>query len=138
MSILLDAINNLISANSLVLAGSTSGSVTVVAPAIAGSSTVILPASNSAIATVKQTEIDFGSTGLDEETFIIADASVTANSIISGTIAYVAPTSKSLDEMEMDSFELKFAPGAGQFTLYITTTDGSLVADKFKVNYTIG
>ena len=49
MSILLDAINNLVSANALVLAGSTSGSLTIIAPAIAGSTVLTLPTANGTI-----------------------------------------------------------------------------------------
>jgi hypothetical protein len=82
----------------------------------------------------KQTEIDFGSTPVTDATFIITDADITTSSVIEGTIAYVAPIGKDLDELEFDSFELMFAPGTGQCTLYARSLNG-LVADKFKVNY---
>jgi len=82
----------------------------------------------------KQTEIDFGSTGVMEKNFIIIDTDVTISSNITGSLAYVAPTGKDLDELEFDVLELRFAPGSGQFTLYAVAKEG-LVADKFKINY---
>jgi hypothetical protein len=83
----------------------------------------------------KQTEIDFGTLGVMEKTFIIVDADITTASNITGAIAYVAPTGKELDELEFDNFDFRFAPGSGQCTLYAVAKEG-LVADKFKLNYT--
>lgn len=88
-------------------------------------------------ATLSQTEIDFGSTPVSEASFIVTDANVTASSQLIGSVAYEAPTGKDLDELEMDGLDLKFAPGAGQFTLYARGLDG-YVADTFKINYLIG
>src|ERR1700741_1143891 len=85
----------------------------------------------------KQTEIDFGALPVSEASFTITDADVTATSKITGNIAYEAPTGKDLDEVEMDALDLKFAPGNGQFTLYVKGLEG-YVADKFKVNYQVG
>jgi hypothetical protein len=82
----------------------------------------------------RQTEIDFGATPVDTTTFIITDVNVTTSSIITGQMAYVAPTDKDLDELEFDSFDLRFAAGSGQFTLVARSLEG-LVADKFKINY---
>lgn len=86
---------------------------------------------------IKQTEVDFGTTPVSEASFTITDADVAAGSQIVGTVAYEAPTGKDLDELDMDSFDLKFAPGAGQFTVYVTCLTG-YVADKIKLNYLIG
>src|SRR5258706_8606475 len=72
---------------------------------------------------VKQTEIDFGTTPVSEASFTITDSDVTATSQIIGTVAYEAPTGKDLDELEMDALDLKFGPGAGQFTLYVVGQD---------------
>jgi hypothetical protein len=83
---------------------------------------------------VKQAEVDFGSTPVESATFTITDTNITAASNIVGQIAYVAPTGKDLDELEFDSFDLRFAPGAGQCTLYARSLEG-YVADKFKINY---
>ena len=69
--------------------------------------------------------------------FLVTDPDVEVTSNLQGEVAYVAPTGKDLDEMEMDGLELKFAPGSGQFTLYARGRDG-YVADTFKVNYLIG
>ncbi len=89
-------------------------------------------------ANIKQTEIDFGATPVHEASFVIADADVAPTSQLMGNIAYEAPTGKDLDELEFDGFDLKFAPGTGQFTLYAIALDNAYVADKFKVNYLIG
>jgi hypothetical protein len=85
-----------------------------------------------------QAEVDFGITPVSETSFTVTDANVTTASIISGVVAYVAPTSKELDELEFDKFDLKFAPGSGQYTLYMASQDNSLVTGKFKINYTVG
>lgn len=94
-------------------------------------------AAPTAAASISQTEIDFGTTPVAEASFLITDAAVTASSKLIGTVAYVAPTGKDLDELEMDGLDLKFAPGTGQFTLYARGLDG-YVADTFKINYLVG
>lgn len=86
---------------------------------------------------IKQTEIDFGSSGIDTSEFVIMDTDVSSTSQLIGNVAYEAPTNKDLDELEFDQFDLKFAPGSGQFILRITSLNGC-VADKFKINYLIG
>ena len=86
---------------------------------------------------IKQTEIDFGATPVSEALFTITDGDVSAGSMLIGQVAYEAPTGKVLDEVEMDALDLKFGPDTGQFTLYARGLDG-YVADKFKINYTIG
>lgn len=91
----------------------------------------------SGAAAISQTEVDFGSTPVEEALFTIADAAATATSKIIGSIAYAAPTGKDLDELEMDSLELTFGPkGVGEFYIYARGADG-YVADKFKINYQI-
>lgn len=138
MPVVLGGSDSSVSANSVILAGTTSGTIRIQAPDAAGSSILTVPASNGRIAVNKQTEIDFGSTGLVANTYIITDSAVVSNSVITGSVAYEAPTGKDLDEVEMDYLNLRFGPGVGQFTLFISTTDGSLVADKFKINYSVG
>jgi len=88
-------------------------------------------------AAIKETEIDFGAVPVAEGSFTVVDLSVTASSKIIGNVAYVAPTGKDLDELEMDTLDLKFAPGTGQFTIYAACLTGH-VADKFKINYLVG
>ena len=87
-----------------------------------------------AVTRSKQTEIDFGPVGVLDGSFVVADANVTATSKLTGSIAYDAPTGKSLDELEFDNFDLMFSPGAGAFTLVARPLDGP-VAGTFKVNY---
>lgn len=91
----------------------------------------------SGSATIKQTEIDFGTVPVAEMSFTVLDADVTPTSQLIGGVAYEAPTGKDLDELEMDGLDLKFGPGAGQLTVYARGLDG-YVHDKFKLNYIIG
>jgi len=86
---------------------------------------------------IKQIEIDFESIPVSEKEFVIIDSDVLVTSQIVGNIAYESPTDKELDELEMDSLNLKFAPGNGQFTIYIKGEEGYLEG-KFKINYLIG
>jgi hypothetical protein len=83
----------------------------------------------------KLVEIDFGALGLMDKTFTISDPNVTANSKMTGAIAYVAPTGKDLDELEFDNFDIMFTPGAGTFNMVVRALDG-LVAGTFKIYYT--
>lgn len=96
-----------------------------------------MPVFNPSSTTVKQTEVDFGTTPVYDTSFTVTDAEVTTSSNIIGWIAYVAPTGKDLDEVEMDLIDLKFGPGSGQFTVFAKPMEG-YVADKFKINYIIG
>ena len=87
---------------------------------------------------IKQTEVDFGAAPVSEGTFIVTDAAVGATNQLIAQVAYEAPTSKELDEIEMDDLQIRCAPGVGQFTMHIRAADGSYLADKFKINYLIG
>ena len=91
----------------------------------------------SGTTSIAQTEIDFGATPVSEAAFTITDANVSAGSKLTGDVAYVAPTGRDLDEVEMEPFNLRFAPGAGQFTVFIQAMEGPVV-DKYKINYIIG
>lgn len=86
---------------------------------------------------IKQTEIDFGTVPVSEKEFTISDVDVLITSQIMGNVAYEAPTGKELDELEMDSIDLKFAPGSGSLTIYAKGLEGYLEG-KFKINYLIG
>ena len=83
------------------------------------------------------TEINFGTTPVNQRTFTITDALVSATDYINAQVAYVAPTGKQLDELEFDSFDFKCVAGAGQFTLYARTIDMGYVAGNFKINYIV-
>lgn len=82
-------------------------------------------------------EVDFGSTPVGEATFTITDGSVTAGSHIIAQVAWEAPTSKDLDEVEMDDIMLRCQPDAGQFYIFARATDRSYLHDKFKINYLV-
>lgn len=98
---------------------------------------VINPSQGSSSVNIKQTEIDFGALPVSEMEFTVIDTDVSPTSQLIGQIAYEAPTGKELDELTMDSLDLKFGPGSGQFSIYAIGLDG-YIADKFKVNYLIG
>ncbi len=107
------------------------------APLVGGEQTTLHSHAGGGTLDIKQTEIDFGTIPVAEALFVITDAGVVVTSQLIGNVAYEAPTGKDLDELEMDSVDLKFAPGSGQFTLYARGLDG-YIADKFKVNYLVG
>jgi hypothetical protein len=87
---------------------------------------------------ISQTEVDFGTTPLAEQTFTITDAAATIGSKIMATVAYDAPTGKDLDEIDMDDLVIKCGNAtSGFFNMFIKSNDGSYLADKFKINYII-
>ncbi len=85
-----------------------------------------------------QTTIDFGATPVGDGTFTVTDVASLANSRISAQVAYIAPAGKDLDEIEMDDIILRCSAGAGSFTVFARAADGSYLADKFLINYSIG
>ena len=85
-----------------------------------------------------QAEIDFGALPIYQKEFTITDASVLTTSNITASIAYEAPTGKDLDEIEMDSFNVICGQATnGTFKIIVKSIDGSYLADKFKINYSI-
>ena len=85
-----------------------------------------------------RTEVDFGALPINEKEFTITDATVLATSNITAEIAYEAPTGKELDEIEMDSFNIICGQATnGTFKIIVKSLDGSYLADKFKINYSI-
>lgn len=81
-------------------------------------------------------EIDFGSVPVQEKSFIVIDSEIMPTSRITGNIAYIPPTGKSLDEIEVDDLSLIFSSGAGQFTIFAKSLTGG-VSGKFVVHYFI-
>jgi hypothetical protein len=85
----------------------------------------------------KQVEVDFGETPhTNYKVFSVADPDLTDSSIVVANMAYVAPSGKSLDEMEMDSFSVLASASKGVIRLLVQSLTGS-VRNKFKINYTI-
>lgn len=112
-------------------------------PASGGGSTTFLRADGvfaavTAVASISQTEVDFGPVPVASGTFVITDAAVSASSRILAQVAYIAPTGKDLDEIEMDDLQIRCAPGAGQLTMFITAADKSYLADTFTIFYQVG
>jgi hypothetical protein len=87
--------------------------------------------------TYTQVEVDFGPVPLAQKIFTIVDGRSSLSKIVAGSIAYVPPTGKDLDELEMDAIDLKFGAYNGFISIVITGLEGYL-HDKFKVNYLIG
>lgn len=71
-----------------------------------------------------------------EASFIVVDPEITVSSRITGNIAYIAPTGKSLDEIAVDDIAIRFGSGAGQFTIFAHAQQGT-VSGKFVVHYFI-
>ena len=85
-----------------------------------------------------QIELDFGTTvNQTAKTFTIADAKVSATSLIVMVQALDAPTGKDQDENEMDAFNIRCVAAAGSFDAYVESLCGA-VRDNFKFNYIIG
>lgn len=68
-------------------------------------------------------EIDVGSLPVLQSSIAVVDAGVTTSSHIVGGVAYKQPTGKDLDELDMDSFDLKFEATAGGFNIHIKGLD---------------
>lgn len=88
---------------------------------------------NSALS-MSEAEIDVGATPVADASINVTNTEVTATSRIIGGIAYSAPTDKDLDELDMDSFDIKFEALAGSFNVKIKGLEG-YIADKFKIWY---
>jgi hypothetical protein len=85
-----------------------------------------------------QTEVDFGSTPVSEMSFSIFEPFCNSSSRVIASMAYDAPTGKDLDELEMDNLIIRAGNCiANEFTLYISSSDGSYLEGKFKINYLI-
>lgn len=87
---------------------------------------------------VYQTEIDFGATPVQEQSFTISHVGADSTSKIIASVAYDIATGKDLDEMEMDDLIIKCGnPAADSFTMFVRSADGSYLSGTFKVNYII-
>jgi len=92
----------------------------------------------SGTTSITQTEIDFGSAPVYGAEFTITDATCTATSKITASVAYEAPTGKELDELEMDNLQIRCGQAIiGSFKMFVTTADYSYLEGKFKINYII-
>jgi hypothetical protein len=88
-----------------------------------------------AFSATSEVEIDVGSTPVLQASVSVTNAAVTTSSKMTGGVAYKKPTGKDLDELEMDSFDLKFEPLAGAFNVHIKGLEGT-IADSFIIWYT--
>src|ERR1035437_2326627 len=68
-----------------------------------------------------QVEVDFGTTPVPSATFTSSLAGVTVSSIIIAQTAWVAPTGKDIDEIEMDTLDIRCQSGTDLFYMYITS-----------------
>lgn len=85
----------------------------------------------------KQVEVDFGSAPVfGQKIFSVVDPDAKEGSLVVPTIAYVAPTGKELDELELDDFSIKGRSLSGTVELLIASLTGA-VSGNFKINYTL-
>lgn len=82
---------------------------------------------------VSETEIDVGTTPVEDASVNVVNTEVSVSSKMVGGVAYKAPTGKDLDELD-EAFEVKFEPKAGSFNVLIKGLEGS-IADKFIIWY---
>ena len=92
-------------------------------------------AAPTASVAITEAEIDVGATPVSEATISVTDAGISTSSKIIGGLAYIAPTGKDLDELEMDALDIKFEPATGSMNVIIKGLEG-YIADKFKIWYT--
>lgn len=81
-------------------------------------------------------ELDFGSTPTRSKTFTVTDGRILPAKSVLMNQSGVAPTGKSADENEMDSFMANCLPGTGSFTANIFSLFGPVVG-KFKFLYVV-
>ena len=85
---------------------------------------------------IKQTEVDFSNTGVTSKIFTITDATVSSTSNIVATVAYTAPTGRSLDELETYNIIVYCGQAAtGSFQMLVKSSDNLQLTGKFKINY---
>jgi hypothetical protein len=115
----------------------TPGDYTTIATAIVGEFVAFSTKLQSTETTKgKQIEVDFGTVPVDLMVFTITDSDITTSSKIIGSLAYVAPTGRSLDELEFVELNLEFGAGAGSAPLYAQSLNGP-VEGKYKINYVV-
>jgi uncharacterized surface anchored protein len=75
---------------------------------------------------IVETQIDLGDLPVSEASIYVSNPNVKINSNIIGAVAYKKPTNKDLDELDMDTFNLKFEPLNGGFNVKIKGNEGNL------------
>ena len=80
-------------------------------------------------------ELDFGSPGTRQRTFVVVDPAVTAQTNVVMSQSALAAIGRSADENELDAFVCRCTPVAGSFTAFITTVDGGSVSGLYKFQY---
>lgn len=88
------------------------------------------------LSSVRQVEVDFGELPLSDAIFVVTDDRIKSTSFIVAQMSYDAPTGKDEDETEMDNLQIRCKCSDGFFTMFVNSTDGSYLHDKFKINYT--
>lgn len=83
-------------------------------------------------------EVDAGATPVDSLSGTITDVRCKASSLVTAVIDYTAPTDKDLDELEMDQLSVIVgSPTDGSFSYFLCAVDGSYIADKFRLKYSL-
>lgn len=81
-------------------------------------------------------ELDFGAIPIKWKKFSVTDSNIVSTDIVDCKLAYLQPTGKSLDEVEMDSFYIICKPKAGSIDFLIKSLEGH-VKGKFKFRYQV-
>lgn len=90
-----------------------------------------------AVTLAKQTEVDFGTTPVEDATFTVADDQVKTTSHIDCWLSGDAPTGKDADEIGLDALLIAATPAsAGNISIYVRGLEG-YVHDKFKLDYVV-
>lgn len=89
-----------------------------------------------AITIMKEVELDFGTPAVVEKVFTVADAAVTAVSLINMLQSGAAATGRQADEAEFDAIDCRCEPFLGGFRVYATSLLGSVLG-KYKFNYAL-
>jgi hypothetical protein len=95
------------------------------------------PPGGGGAASITEVEIDFGAAPSHGKSFTIVDGSIAPTDQIIVQQSFAAATSKSQDEKEMDPLILRAVAGTGDFTVFVSGTEGRLYG-AFKLNYMKG
>ena len=103
------------------------------------SGTGIIGDAPTATVNVKETEVDWGTAAYQtDKTFTVVDGDVGAGSQLLCQVAHKSPSDgRSVDEIVVESFDLKAKVAVGSFDLTMKSLHGP-VTGRFLVNYLVG
>jgi hypothetical protein len=121
--------------SSIVIAGDTSGTVTLDAPAVAGSTVLTLPATSGAVLTT--TSPKAGNVIQVVSATTLSQTSTTGTSYVQSTLtASITPTSSSSEILILVMPYTRTTPAGGSTSLTVYRNDSSIEASSAGMNYT--